>query len=99
MACNCITADRLNELYKIYGTKKKFDKNTRLRVRIKAETYYVLAAIAMVFITPILFIYLCCKTLFGDNKVSLRKFFRLKVNHLAERADVIDSILENERDK
>lgn len=78
MACNCATNEQIKELYKRYGSDK--DKNIHLsfKQRAKSALRYGGVAVAMIFITPFLFLYVLYKRfLTKDHRISLAKFFRL----------------------
>lgn len=78
MACNCLTNQQINELYKRFGYGVKTTKGQTLGFRIKNFFVNTGVAICIVFITPFLFLYIVGNLIFSDGKISLRKFFRLK---------------------
>lgn len=84
MSCNCLTTEQLNELYKRYGYKVKLSKNASIINIIKFYTINTIIAMLMCIITPLLFIYISYVTIFGDGKISLKKFFNLKENSITD---------------
>ena len=78
MACNCVTNQQLEELYKRFGHKIKPTGKETLGFRIRNFFVNIGVYASMLIITPLLFLYVACVGLFGDRKISLRKFFKLK---------------------
>lgn len=78
MSCNCMTNQQLGELYKRYGYKVKVSKKASLWFKIKNNIFNVIISLLMLIIFPLLFIYVSYVTVFGDGKISLKKFFNLK---------------------
>lgn len=78
MACNCVTNQQLEELYKRFGHKIQPSGQETWSFRIR--NFFVTLGVyaSMLFIAPLLFIYAAYVNLFGDRKISLRKFFHLK---------------------
>lgn len=79
MACNCASKEQLDKLYATYGDKRKV-KELSVKSKIKYYLQYTGVAIAMIFIWPILLLYVIYKSWFDleDKKISLRKFFNIK---------------------
>lgn len=77
MACNCATSEQINELYKKYGDKR-IQENKRWQQKVKSAAMQVGVVLAMIPITPFLFIYVFYKAFCDeDHRISLTKFFRL----------------------
>lgn len=78
MACNCATTEQINKLYEKYGNKEDVKK---LPFKGKVRHYLWKAGVLflMIFIIPILALYVFYKGAFDDDKkISIRKLFRLK---------------------
>lgn len=86
MACNCATSEQIKELYRRYGDKKDKSK-VSFAQKVKNAVMYTGVAIAMIFITPFLFLYVLYKAICDDDhRISLTKFFRLDKKKKVEYA-------------
>ena len=73
MACNCATAEQLNELYKRYGEKKAEKKSFGLKLRLAIQKICIV--FCLIFIAPVIVGYVVCKSLFTKNhKINVMDF-------------------------
>lgn len=82
MSCNCATNEEIQKLYKMYSSEK-VKKDDKLITRIKHYFNVVFVNLIVLFICPFLVIYVLYKKFFGNNLISLSKFFRLKQNDIS----------------
>lgn len=81
MGCNCAASKHIEELYKHYGEKKTPSKGETFTFKVKRGLRLTGVGICMIFIAPIIFLYVFYKA-FGDDdhKISVRNFFKLRGN-------------------
>ena len=84
MACNCVTSQQLDQLYRAFGQKRKTDENLTLMQKVKSTFMRIGLYLMMLVIIPILIIYVVYVSYFGDGKISLTKFFNLKGRSIEE---------------
>lgn len=77
MACNCATQEQIDQLYKKYGEKKS-ENSGSFKIKFKTLIQKVGVAICLVLITPFLVVYVFYKAFDDDNRISVKKFFKLK---------------------
>lgn len=88
MGCNCSTGKQIKELYDKYSVDRDFKKLTTSQ-KIKFILQYCVIAMLMVFIIPLLLVYIIYKRYFGDNRINVSDFFGLKNNDYAKQQQVI----------
>ena len=84
MACNCVTKEQIDALYKKYGERRSFKKTDTLKVKLKKVAVNAGIVLCMIPIFPVLFLYVIYKGFFDDDKrINMAKFFRLDKNKMA----------------
>lgn len=81
MSCNCVANEQLKELYKKFGEKRDTTEAEEIKFSVKRFLEKIAVAISTILLFPIIFCYVLFKGIFSKNrKISLSKFFNLKVN-------------------
>ena len=84
MACNCMTQQQLNELYKQFGYKTETPKNATIAFKVKNFFIKLGLTLTMVLVYPMLFLYLFYRAKFGNKRISLKEFFDLKEDNIED---------------
>ena len=82
MGCNCTVGAKLDYLHERYGSGIYRNRDLKYADRIKMFVVNVVVSVCSVIVMPFIFAYVVGNYAFGDGKISLRKFFRLKHNYL-----------------
>jgi hypothetical protein len=92
MGCNCATQEQIKKLHEIYGEKKDI-KNIPFEQKIEFFIKNIGVYLVMLFIIPILILFVLYKVLFTkDKKISVKKL--LKFNSKGVDEAIAKNIIE-----
>lgn len=87
MACNCVTNEQLNEIYRQFGTRIKTTGNEKLLFRVKNFFVNTFALTTLITTTPLVLLYVSKNYARGNNQISLNEFFGLR-----GKTNVLDNV-------
>lgn len=95
MGCNCASREQIEKLHALYGEKVNPTTGTTLKFKINKFFTSLGVYVSMVIIFPFLIGFLLYNILYKkNNKISLRKFFKLKGGKTIDAA-MAKTIIEN----
>lgn len=86
MACNCITQEQLESLYKAFGDKVE---KTNKKKTFKKQLQLLCVKICILLLTPILFIFILYKIFFKNGKINISDFFGLDKERSINLSDYV----------